>query len=151
RARRHPRDRSTHWRVDEPGALLRPGDRDEHLRRTGGVLGRADHRWDRGGAALRSALSPAGHRAGRSRHRTAGRTLGVQTNASFIRHRAPRAQKVAMAHPPVHSLELARERTIQALCSHFANDRLTTDEVDKRLELAQKAESMPQLDSLLAD
>jgi hypothetical protein len=49
------------------------------------------------------------------------------------------------------SLELYRERTIQALCSHFAHDRLTTEQVDERLEHAQKAHSRAELELLLAD
>jgi uncharacterized protein DUF1707/cell wall-active antibiotic response 4TMS protein YvqF len=59
-----------------------------------------------------------------------------------------------MANEPVRSvtsLELVRERTIQALCNHFANDRLTTEQVDERLERAQKAQSRAELDTLLAD
>jgi aquaporin Z len=38
--------------LDESGAFLRAGARDAHLRRTNGVLHRADHRCDRCGAAL---------------------------------------------------------------------------------------------------
>ena len=56
-----------------------------------------------------------------------------------------------MALQPVASVELARERTIQALCYHFAHDRLTTEQVDERLERAQKAQSVPELTQLLAD
>lgn len=56
-----------------------------------------------------------------------------------------------MAPQRTASVELARERTIQALCYHFAHDRLTTEEVDERLERAQKARSLPDLHALLAD
>ena len=49
------------------------------------------------------------------------------------------------------NLELARERTVQALCSHFAHDHLSLDEVDRRLEAAQTAASAAQLTGLLAD
>ena len=52
---------------------------------------------------------------------------------------------------PLPQLEVARERAIQALCAHFAHDRLTTEQVDERLERAQKARSLAELDVLLAD
>ena len=55
------------------------------------------------------------------------------------------------SHPSPPSLEVARERTIQALCSHFAYDRLTTEEVDERLERAQRARTVGELEQLLAD
>jgi hypothetical protein len=56
-----------------------------------------------------------------------------------------------MATERIASVEVARERTIQALCHHFAHDRLTTEQVDERLERAQKAHSIAELDQLLAD
>jgi hypothetical protein len=56
-----------------------------------------------------------------------------------------------MALERTSTVELARERTIQALCYHFAHDRLTTEQVDQRLERAQKARSIPELQTLLAD
>jgi hypothetical protein len=40
-----------------------------------------------------------------------------------------------MSHPPV-ALAAARERTIELLSAHFANDRLSIDELDQRLERA---------------
>lgn len=49
------------------------------------------------------------------------------------------------------SIEITRERVIQALCAHYAQDRLTTDELDSRLERAQKAASEPQLAALVVD
>jgi hypothetical protein len=49
------------------------------------------------------------------------------------------------------SLEVERERTVQALCSQFAHDRLTLEEVERRLELAQRARSDTELRALLAD
>lgn len=45
----------------------------------------------------------------------------------------------------------ARERVVQALCLHFASDRLSLDTLEDRLERAYRATSMGQLDDLLAD
>jgi hypothetical protein len=45
----------------------------------------------------------------------------------------------------------ARERTIERLSTHFANDRLTIDELDARLERAYAATSLAELDALTAD
>jgi hypothetical protein len=47
------------------------------------------------------------------------------------------------------SLALSRERVIQALCHHFAHDRLTTDELEVRLSRAHQARTAPELDALL--
>src|SRR5918998_625438 len=55
-----------------------------------------------------------------------------------------------MSHPPV-PLAAARERAIESLSAHFANDRLTIDELDQRLERAYAATSIAQLDALTAD
>ena len=40
---------------------------------------------------------------------------------------------------------------VQALCAHFARDRLTTEELDSRLERAQKASADGQLAALVVD
>ena len=53
-------------------------------------------------------------------------------------------------HPPV-PLAAARERAIELLSEHFANDRLTMDELDQRLERAYAATSLAQLHALTAD
>ena len=45
----------------------------------------------------------------------------------------------------------ARERTIERLSAHFANDRLSIDELDARLERAYAATSLAELDALTAD
>src|SRR5918992_1761786 len=45
----------------------------------------------------------------------------------------------------------ARERTIERLSTHFANDRLSIDELDLRLERAYAATSLAELDALTAD
>jgi hypothetical protein len=44
-----------------------------------------------------------------------------------------------------------RERVVQALCVHFANDHISTEELESRLDRAYKAESLAQLDTLLSD
>jgi len=49
------------------------------------------------------------------------------------------------------SLASSRERTIELLSAHFANDRLTIDELDRRLERAYAATSLAELDALTAD
>ena len=48
------------------------------------------------------------------------------------------------------SLELDRERAIQTLCAHYANDHLTTQELEARFELANKAASSVELQALFA-
>jgi hypothetical protein len=53
--------------------------------------------------------------------------------------------------PDSPALRERRERTITALCDHFAQDRLTLDEFETRLDLAHKAVQVAQLDTLLAD
>jgi hypothetical protein len=53
-------------------------------------------------------------------------------------------------YPPV-PLAAARERAIELLSAHFANDRLTIDELDRRLERAYAATSIAQLHALTAD
>jgi hypothetical protein len=54
------------------------------------------------------------------------------------------------SHPPV-PLAAARERAIELLSTHFANDRLTMDELDQRLERAYAATSLADLHALTAD
>lgn len=48
------------------------------------------------------------------------------------------------------SLELERERTVQALCSHFAADHLTTQELELRFEEVYRASTLPELHALTA-
>jgi hypothetical protein len=55
------------------------------------------------------------------------------------------------AQPPLVPLAAARERAIELLSSHFANDRLTMDELDQRLERAYAATSLAELHALTAD
>lgn len=54
-----------------------------------------------------------------------------------------------MAGP--ESLEVRRERVVQALCAHFARDRLTMEDLEARLEHAQDAQSDAELSGLVAD
>jgi hypothetical protein len=48
------------------------------------------------------------------------------------------------------TLEVDRERTIQQLCTHFANDNLTTQELELRFERVYKAQSAVELQGLVA-
>jgi uncharacterized protein DUF1707/cell wall-active antibiotic response 4TMS protein YvqF len=52
---------------------------------------------------------------------------------------------------PVPSLADERERIIQQLSEHFANDRLSMDELESRLELVYKAANLDELRRLTAD
>jgi hypothetical protein len=44
-----------------------------------------------------------------------------------------------------------RQKTIDALCEHFANDALSVEEFERRVDLAHKAGSNEELEGLLAD
>jgi hypothetical protein len=48
-------------------------------------------------------------------------------------------------------LEGGRKSVIDALSDHFADDRLTVEEFERRLDLAHQAQSTAELDELLAD
>jgi hypothetical protein len=52
---------------------------------------------------------------------------------------------------PVVSLSDERERIVQQLSEHFANDRLSLEDLESRMELAYKASSVAELHSLTAD
>ena len=52
---------------------------------------------------------------------------------------------------PAPSLGEARERVIQLLSEHFANDRLSLDELESRMELAYKATTPAELARLTND
>lgn len=56
-----------------------------------------------------------------------------------------------MADAPVPSLTRAREQKINELSQHFANDDLSLDELERRIELVYKAGSVAELDSITAD
>jgi len=45
----------------------------------------------------------------------------------------------------------SRERVIEALSTHFANDTLDVDEFEQRVDLAHRATSIAELEELLAD
>lgn len=47
------------------------------------------------------------------------------------------------------AVDVARERTIQALCHHYAHDRLTVEELDSLLGRAQRATDTYELEALL--
>jgi len=51
--------------------------------------------------------------------------------------------------PPL--LTAARERVVAALCDQFAHDNLSVEQLEQRLELAYKAQSVAEFDTLLAD
>ena len=56
-----------------------------------------------------------------------------------------------MADVPVPSLARARELKITELSTLFANDDLTLEELERRIELVYKAGSMTELDAVTAD
>src|SRR5687768_10677883 len=53
--------------------------------------------------------------------------------------------------PELPALRERRERTIAALCEHFAQDRLSLEEFESRLDLAHKAIQPAELEHLLSD
>jgi len=53
--------------------------------------------------------------------------------------------------PSPVALREARERVINALCAHFAEDRLDIAEFESRLDRAHRATALAELDELLAD
>src|SRR3954463_4054331 len=53
--------------------------------------------------------------------------------------------------PPVVSLADERERVVQQLSEHFANDRLSLEDLESRMELTYKASSVAELQRLTAD
>jgi len=57
------------------------------------------------------------------------------------------------AQPPASAVPTAadRERVVQALSAHFANDQLSMEEFEDRLERAYKATSLQQLSELFAN
>ena len=53
--------------------------------------------------------------------------------------------------PPATVTKDRREQTIQALVAGFAQDRLTLDELERRLDVAHRTADRSELDALLAD
>ena len=51
-----------------------------------------------------------------------------------------------MAYPV--SIDLERERTVQALCAHYAQDQLTTQELERRFEQVYRASTVDELRTL---
>jgi hypothetical protein len=52
---------------------------------------------------------------------------------------------------PGHSVSQSRQVTVDALCEHFANDEMSVEEFERRVEAAHKADSVQELKDLLAD
>jgi Predicted membrane protein (DUF2154). len=56
-----------------------------------------------------------------------------------------------MADVPVPSLTRARELKIEELSTYFANDDLSLDDLERRIELVYKASSVVELETITAD
>jgi hypothetical protein len=56
-----------------------------------------------------------------------------------------------MADAPIYSLARARELKITELSTHFANDDLTLEELERRIELVYKAANAAELETITAD
>ena len=56
-----------------------------------------------------------------------------------------------MADAPVPSLNRAREQKISELSQHFANDDLSLDDLERRIELVYKAGTVAELDAITSD
>jgi hypothetical protein len=52
---------------------------------------------------------------------------------------------------PDPMLRVQREQTIAALCEHFAQDRLSVEELERRIDVAERAAASTQLAALLQD
>jgi cell wall-active antibiotic response 4TMS protein YvqF/uncharacterized protein DUF1707 len=55
------------------------------------------------------------------------------------------------SQPPIPSLTNARERKIDELSRHFANDDLSLEDLERRIERVYKSASLAELDSITAD
>ncbi|HVX41948.1 MAG TPA: LiaF domain-containing protein [Gemmatimonadaceae bacterium] len=53
--------------------------------------------------------------------------------------------------PPVPNFARAREQKIEELSSHFANDDLSLDDLERRIERVYKATNLVELDAITAD
>jgi len=58
---------------------------------------------------------------------------------------------MADALPPLPTLSRAREQKISELSQHFANDDLSLDELERRIEQVYKAGSVSELDAITSD
>jgi uncharacterized protein DUF1707/cell wall-active antibiotic response 4TMS protein YvqF len=56
-----------------------------------------------------------------------------------------------MTDPPLPTLSRAREQKINELSQHFANDDLSLDELEQRIERVYKAASVSELDAITSD
>lgn len=75
-------------------------------------------------------------------------TARQSPSQSRIRIVHPNPSSSSSIVPPV-SLELERERTVQALCAHFAQDHLTSQELEQRFEEVYRASSLEELRRLM--
>lgn len=53
--------------------------------------------------------------------------------------------------PAAATLKVRRDATVNALVEHFSQDRLTVEEFEQRLDSANRATTLPDLDVLLSD
>lgn len=64
---------------------------------------------------------------------------------------ADEAAERGSPEPDVKASQETRQRTIDALCEHFASDALDLDEFETRVEAAHRAETLQELRKLLSD
>jgi len=62
-----------------------------------------------------------------------------------------RARSDQASQLPVPSIERERERTIELLSAHFAQDNLSLEELERRMERVYRAASLPALQELTRD
>jgi hypothetical protein len=53
--------------------------------------------------------------------------------------------------PAPSTLASQRDRTVNALVDHFAHDHITVEDFERRLDVANRALTLPELDALLSD
>lgn len=70
----------------------------------------------------------------------------------FPAPRTPLASPGAAPHaPPAVPTAEARERVVEALARYFADDGISMEEYERRVEVAYRAGAMAELDALVAD
>src|SRR3972149_6403746 len=74
--------------------------------------------------------------------------VGSSPIAVLSRYPTSKSGFQVLNQPPV-SLELERERAVQALCAHFAQDHLTTQELELRFEEVYRASSLDEVRRLM--
>src|ERR1035437_9551565 len=87
-----------------------------------------------------------------SRLRTARGARGPRgtRDVQLVRVRGHQCRAGAPASLLMSEIEIDRERVIQTLCLHFANDNLSTQELELRLGYADKAGTSAELGALVA-